>query len=659
MKRTSPTSLILTRMALVLGMSLATTGVNAALTDIAPAPMANTASSVVKPNLMFVLDDSGSMDRDHMPDSVDDDPGCKDDDGTLRDCDFADPAYNSAQFNGIYYNPAITYTPAVNYDGTSRTSYTTWTAVPNDAYGIQFTGTINLVTDYPDVVYCTTGSPTTAERTPPFTNATTCRLQIQGGVWTYPSGSVNDRFSALGDTNPYYYTISSVAWCSTRNAAGFGNGTCQSKKTATFQYPKYGTGSDGFTRTDIVSTTANYPRAAARTDCSGAVGPTGCTYAQEMTNFANWYAYYRTRMQMMKTASGLAFKQVSDSYRVGFITINPGSPVAAAEFLPMGDFATGAGNQKNNWYTKFYATAPADSTPLREALSRVGRYYSHVTTGINSGMNDDPMQYSCQQNFTILSTDGFWNGSDGQRLNGSDIGHQDSDDTTAPRPMLDGSFQLTNVTGTDTLNQQICTGSANAFGATPCGCAANFKRVKQQTSSSLSTVVSRDGVILSTTPSTATTYQDITACNAVVTTTTTPVTVVEEQKIAGTNMSTFGTINGVSAGANQAGTCASIGFARLKRRTTTYTRTVVTTGGVPGAPTFSGTTYAFANVGACVSATVQQDYSVSETTQRVAPEGSGVATGFTAAANGANPNTTYTCTGSGTRTVRLQRVRRL
>jgi type IV pilus assembly protein PilY1 len=27
-----------------------------------------------------------------------------------------------------------------------------------------------------------------------------------------------------------------------------------------------------------------------------------CTYAEEMTNYANWYAYYSTRMQAMKTA---------------------------------------------------------------------------------------------------------------------------------------------------------------------------------------------------------------------------------------------------------------------------------------------------------------------------------------------------------------------
>ena len=32
-----------------------------------------------------------------------------------------------------------------------------------------------------------------------------------------------------------------------------------------------------------------------------------CTYDDEMTNFAHWYVYYKSRLQMMKTSVGLAF----------------------------------------------------------------------------------------------------------------------------------------------------------------------------------------------------------------------------------------------------------------------------------------------------------------------------------------------------------------
>jgi type IV pilus assembly protein PilY1 len=42
----------------------------------------------------------------------------------------------------------------------------------------------------------------------------------------------------------------------------------------------------------------------------------------ERTNFANWYSYYRTRMLMMKTATGLAFKPIADNFRVGYSSIN-------------------------------------------------------------------------------------------------------------------------------------------------------------------------------------------------------------------------------------------------------------------------------------------------------------------------------------------------
>jgi len=371
MKRTSLTRFNLTKLALVLAAGAAMTTVNAALTDIAGSPMATTASSVVKPNLMFMLDDSGSMNSDFMPDSVAGDPACKDTGSSLQNCNFGDPPYNSAQFNGIYYSPDITYTPAVNYDGTSYASYTTWTAVPNDAFGIQFSGTTDLTLNYPDNVWCNTSSPSNADRSPPFSGA--CRQPIQAGVFTYPDSTYRRQFGVLGTNPPYYYTITTVAWCSSANASGFGTGTCQAKKTATFQYPKYGSaGNNGFSRTDIVPATTAYPRVASRTDCTGVVGPTGCSYAQEITNFANWYAYYRTRMQMMKTASGLAFKQVTSSYRVGFLTINPGSPVSSSKFLPVSDFTAGAGNQKQSWYAKFYAQNPSPSTPLREALSRAG-----------------------------------------------------------------------------------------------------------------------------------------------------------------------------------------------------------------------------------------------------------------------------------------------
>jgi type IV pilus assembly protein PilY1 len=184
-------------------------------------------------------------------------------------------------------------------------------------------------------------------------------------------------------------------------------------------------GYGSFSRIDIVPTNDAYTKAPARLDCLGAT----CSYAEEMTNFSNWYAYYRTRIQMMKTSVGRAFVPVDDHYRIGFITINPGNPVSSSKYLKINDFVQGAGNHRENWYAKLYGQQPSGGTPLREALSRVGWIFAgRLNTGLTSGIPtaDDPIIASCQPNFAILSTDGYWNGNGGQKLDGTAMDNQDN-----------------------------------------------------------------------------------------------------------------------------------------------------------------------------------------------------------------------------------------
>jgi len=185
-----------------------------------------------------------------------------------------------------------------------------------------------------------------------------------------------------------------------------------------FQSVRYGL----FYRGDIVSSTTTYGNVlysgtvdasgvnltfsnalvidrSGRSDCAAAPD---CTYAEEMTNFANWYAYYHTRMQMMKSSAGRAFLALDDRYRVGFVTINE----SASKYLPVAMFNA---TQKTNWYAKFYAVNPTSSTPLREAMANAGRYFAGKQPGVLTG---DPMEYACQQNFELITTDGYWNGTD-------------------------------------------------------------------------------------------------------------------------------------------------------------------------------------------------------------------------------------------------------
>jgi type IV pilus assembly protein PilY1 len=184
-----------------------------------------------------------------------------------------------------------------------------------------------------------------------------------------------------------------------------------------------------FERVDIVPTRTSYPRAATRSDCAG----TSCTYDEEMTNFANWWSYYHTRLQSMKSAATRAFASVGDNRRVAYLSINNNT---GSDFL---NFDTFSGAQKTSWFSKLTHAKPNNSTPLRTALATAGRLYAGKLNGssLNGSSVVDPMLYSCQRNFTILSTDGFWNeSSNPKQLDGStDIGDQDG---ALARPKLDG-----------------------------------------------------------------------------------------------------------------------------------------------------------------------------------------------------------------------------
>ena len=155
-----------------------------------------------------------------------------------------------------------------------------------------------------------------------------------------------------------------------------------------------------FTRVDIVSTDNSYPRGAARTDCAGST----CTYAEEMTNFANWYAYYHTRIQMTKTAVGLAFAPVTGNYRVGLSRMSSSGAGAAIEIKPA-DFT---GTARQTWYSTFYATTTSGSTPTRASLDNVGRMFANISP-YNYTSGNEVVQFPCQQNFVLLTTDGYWN----------------------------------------------------------------------------------------------------------------------------------------------------------------------------------------------------------------------------------------------------------
>jgi len=507
--------------------------------DLATIPLANSPTITIQPNLLFILDDSGSMSWDYMPDWANS--------GT-------DSLFRNASYNTIAYNPSIRYLPPVFFDtgGLNTTQYPSqtgdntatgantddkpnWRKVKNNAYsGSGYpTGTKNLETDAayyhvipgeyctkPDLKVCVAQSSatstypyaasvrwcnTSANATAVTPAANSCQAaRVQTGT-TYDNLRMPTQRSATVkiDNSNSCTTVNGIQvsgkqimaapiTCSTTESTTATRirdqiNACTYIKTGNCAAPGYQATLSGTTikifapvtvtvtpdaptisgtsitttRTAFVknnvpgemhfvpltSTVTSYTlpgstaKASSRTDCIG----TTCTYIEEMTNYANWHTYYGTRGQAMKTSASIAFKDLGEDYRVGFMTTSTRSS-------QMLNFATFNTAQKAAWYSKFFA-APGDRyTPLRGALSRAGRIYANETTA-KRGVFTDPMQYECQQNFTLLTTDGYWNTNDETAtyaggplgLTGSNVGNMDSAAASTPRPMREGATAVSDT----------------------------------------------------------------------------------------------------------------------------------------------------------------------------------------------------------------------
>ena len=470
---------------LLLANSAALAAAPTAPLNLAPSPLANSSSTVVKPNIMFTMDDSGSMGDTSLPDWA-----------SSSNKKLA----RNAGYNALSYNPSIVYTKPVFFTaggaldtttypdqtgmtaatGASTASKPNWEWAKIDGYGVQDTGTDNLTykANYYTFIageYCATPTlesciaATAPSDAYPYaanlrwctaSNLSTCRALRNGSSYSfarYPAmGNITATITISGtnsatainsivvdgreilsgiattgssDSNLASKVTANINACTSTlsgNCTIYGYSAVRSNNVITISSPN-----SGYTYSPVVSKTGNgtanvtaftaastlgyivytailpnhvynYPGTNAkhpnRTDCAG----TSCTYAEEMTNYANWFAYYQTRMQAMKTSVGRAFKALNQNYRVGYNTIGyTGVSASDNRFLNPATFELA---QKYNWYTKMYSTTTPSYTPLRGAVSKIGRYYAKRFYG-----QVDPVQYSCQQNFHILSTDGYWN----------------------------------------------------------------------------------------------------------------------------------------------------------------------------------------------------------------------------------------------------------
>ncbi len=524
--------------------------------DIATTPLSNNGPKKVKPNMLYVLDDSKSMEFEYMPDWTEDVILTFPNTRTANTSHIGLSYHVDPSYNALAYNPAVRYNPPTNYTSTGARDSTTypsqtgmnaatgadnsskpnWKNVKNNAYdsgagtrNIETNGTtyqnadvgspqytISIANEYcsrTDLRVCIASSiPTNAYPYParirwcndssvatniavPADNAcqsvrtgafvhmrvplTTTNIPTQATI-TFNNASSTPRIDSIrvngqeimdgrtGTSNNESTLASRVEDeidnCTSRtrgNCTVSGFSASSSGNVVTIYAPSAISGSPivsissgslsvsttPFTSVGVAPAreTVSIVRAnnsykfpgttvknAARTDCLGST----CTYAEEMTNYANWYTYYRSRMQMMKTATSIAFETIGDDLRMGFMTINVATNGRALDFK---DFS---GADKAAWYKKLFETVPNwySGTPLRDALSKAGQVYAKK---YSANVFNDPVQYECQDNFTLLTTDGKWNSAAGAKLDGSSM--TDQDDLVTEKGKYQGSNKSSNT----------------------------------------------------------------------------------------------------------------------------------------------------------------------------------------------------------------------
>lgn len=134
----------------------------------------------------------------------------------------------------------------------------------------------------------------------------------------------------------------------------------------------------------------------------------GRTLVEEQQNIANWYQYHRRRSFIAKGAVS-SIVTAQPKFRYGMTMINRHDdlfvqlPVLGTDYVAHND------KMLENY---FELSQKAYGTPLRKGLELAGKYFDNVLTGNDPDGEtfEDPIISACQQNFSILFSDGYWNG---------------------------------------------------------------------------------------------------------------------------------------------------------------------------------------------------------------------------------------------------------
>ncbi|MEE9598117.1 MAG: PilC/PilY family type IV pilus protein, partial [Acidiferrobacterales bacterium] len=322
--------------------------------------------TAVQPNIFFMLDDSGSMDWEVLLNAGA--TGANQDDLDLAPATDEDRSEFCVGYNALAYDPNVTYTP--------------------------WQGKDKLGNDFLDAQSMEAGGFAEIRRNPycPGTDTgTDCDDTTNNGVRN------------LTDTG--VLTLAYYTWTDADSDGAFDLGECGNVSTTT----------DATLWADLS--------------------------AAQQINYANWYSYYRKREYVVKRAGSELI--TAGKNRVGLSSLHNnqsiGTQIEDIDDISLPLNPTAQAN-KAALLNNLIRVRSDGGTPLRLGLENVGKYYdgvsqtalfggppTHSTSETASALSPILNQANggeCQQNFTILLSDGFWNGS-----TAPSVGNTDTDGT--------------------------------------------------------------------------------------------------------------------------------------------------------------------------------------------------------------------------------------
>lgn len=134
--------------------------------------------------------------------------------------------------------------------------------------------------------------------------------------------------------------------------------------------------------------------------------PWGRTVTEAQQNIANWYQYHRRRSFVMKAAVARVIES-NDTFRFGLsILYDPDDLFREVPLESVLEEDYPAHNAAA-LDALFAYRQRSRGTRLRSGLELAGRYYSDELSG-----KTNPIISACQQNYTVLFTDGYWSSGD-------------------------------------------------------------------------------------------------------------------------------------------------------------------------------------------------------------------------------------------------------